>query len=383
MTKFNISYTLLLEPKQREARNMGFFDKKRGFGRRGKNSRFLSDPKWEVRARKDKELKNRLEALADFGDDLENFDGKMKTALEMNPTGARRVVGKLINTFLPERFHSVLPEGLMLAAGEEGDILMYLGTECRSNVNNIQEAVIGVIDCAKETYEEYQKLGEDLADAEKNNWDAQELLRYIAEETEIEIDPRVMELLDRQFGLLSDEEKEKEGKAFLDELKNVLAMKKVNIQGLSPVCIASLHTLRKGIIGLYNFESVVKPHMTIKKAAEQLVKTNATLFDARDMLEGTIRTSMGAIRAVLEAGKSGEKYSIVSEDMQHIMIEEARKLEKQLKSVGIEDKSARRKALTDERSPGERAVSLEEGLFSDSVNDHTSQEKTDEKTETM
>lgn len=346
---------------------MGFFDKKRGFGRRGRNSRFLSDPKWEVKARKDKELKDRLEKLADYGNDLENFNDKMRGALELNPSGAQKVVGKLINTFLPERFHSVLPERLILAAGEEGDILLYLGTQCRKNVNDIQGAVIDVIDCAKETYGEYQKLEEDLAAAEENNWDAQELLQYLADETEIVIDPRVMDLLDRQFGLLSDEEKKKEGKELLEELKNVLAMKKVNIQGLGPVCIASLHTLRKGIIGLYNFESVVKPHYTIKKAAEQLVKTNATLFDARDVLEGTIRTSMGAIRAVLEAAKSGDKYSVVSEDMQRVMIEEAKKLEKQLKSVGIEDKSARRKALTDTSSRERKTVSLEEGLFSDST----------------
>lgn len=352
---------------------MGFFDKKRGFGRRGRNSRFLSDPKWEVKARKDKELKDRLEKLADYGDDLENFNDKMKGALEMNPSGARRVVGKLINTFLPERFQSALPERLMLAAGEEGDILIYLGTECRSNVNNIQEAVINVIDCARETYEEYQKLEEDLATAEENNWNAQELLQYLADETEIEIDERVTNMLDRQFGFLSDEEKEKEGKALLEDLRNVLATKKVNIQGMSPVCVASLHTLRKAIVGLYNFESVVKPHYTIKKAAEQLVKTNATLFDARDVLEGTIRTSMGAIRAVLEAAKSGDKYSVVSEDMQRVMIDEAKKLEKQLKGVGIEDKSVRRKALTDKSVREERTVSLEEGLFSNTVHDDTSE----------
>lgn len=343
---------------------MGFFNKKHSFGRRSKNSRFLSDPKWEVKARKDKELKTRLETLADYGEDLENFDEKIKTALEMNPTGARRIVGKLINTFLPERFQAALPEGLMLAAGEEGDILKYLGTECRSNVNNIQEAVIDVIDCAKETYEECQKLEEDLATAEENHWNAQELLQYLAGEIKIDIDEQVMDLLDRQFGLLSDEEKEKEGKELMEELRNVLAMKKVNIQGMSPVCVASLHTLRKAVIGLYNFESVVKPHYTIKKAAEQLVKTNATLFDARDVLEGTIRTSMGAIRAVLEAAKSGDKYSVVSEDMQRVMIEEAKKLEKQLRSVGIEDKSVRRKALTDKSSREERTVSPEEGLFS-------------------
>lgn len=357
---------------------MGFFNKKRGLGHRSKNSRFLSDPKWEVKARKDKELKNRLETLADYGEDLENFDDKIKTALEMNPTGARRVVGKLINAFLPERFQAALPEGLMLAAGEEGDILIYLGTECRSNVNNIQEAVINVIGCAKETYEEYQKLEEDLTTAEENNWDAQELLRYLAEETEIDIDERVMDLLDRQFGLLSDEEKEKEGKALLEDLKNVLAMKKVNIQGMSPVCVASLHTLRKAIIGLYNFESVVKPHYAIKKAAEQLIKTNATLFDARDVLEGTVRTSMGAIRAVLEVAKSGDKYSVVSEDMRRVMIEEARKLEKQLHGAGIEDKSIQRRALTDKSAREERTTSPEEGLFSDSMPNHNTRKENEE-----
>ena len=145
----------------------------------------------------------------------------------------------------------------------------------------------------------------------------------------------------------------------------------------------SSHFVRKQVLEpqseLVLHSGLAHPLMTIKKAAEQLVKTNATLYDARDVLEGTIRMSMGAVRAMLEATKSQDKYSVVSEDIQHVMIEETKKLEKQLMSVGIEDKSIRRKALTDKSSRAEKTMTLEEGLFSDGT--HGPAKETDEKIE--
>ena len=128
----------------------------------------------------DQGLKTYLQSLTKGRDGINALNGLVREALDVPENKLSAYAARFFHAIVPRKLWGVMPAAMIKFVAEEYDVLEYIETLMRGNVDNVQEALRSLAYTAMEKREELNMLGEDLARAEAEEWDAETLQEYLA-----------------------------------------------------------------------------------------------------------------------------------------------------------------------------------------------------------
>lgn len=284
-------------------------------------------------SRNDRALKENIKSLQESGEELEDISAHLRKILDLPSSKTRGFIAGTVQALVPKSFYGFIPEMVTKFVAEETDVLEQMEASLRGNVDSIQISLHSLTTEAKSKHERIEELKADLARAKEEGWDARQLQEYIAEKAGIELYEEIAEMLDREFGFLPEDEREKRKEELLVQLENNAAIGGQLMNTMGRVCIAGLQVFNKGVGQYYDFMNVYKPLAVIRDAAKDLVKMDESMFKARDALVETLYMSLKAVEASVDAAKLVGSYSIASADMHELLKQCGQHLGQKLKEL--------------------------------------------------
>lgn len=267
----------------------------------------------------DRSLKENMKALNASKEELANNNKLVKKALDLPTDRTRSLAAQILHFVIPRRFYDSLPEGMMKFIAEEYDVLEQIERLMRTNVNNTQDALRNIAACAQSKAEDLDNLAADIATAQKENWDAQQLQQYMAERAGVPIYEEVARLLDNEFSILAPEEREKRKIQLLEQLQSNIVIGEELIRTLSKVCSAGLEIFHRGVGQYFDYVNIYRPVAVIRDSAQTMVDMNQSMYAAKDAVVATFQASLRAIEVAVDAGILVSNYKIASSDMKNLL----------------------------------------------------------------
>lgn len=281
----------------------------------------------------DRALQEIIAAINESRKEFEGINKRVKKALDLPSDRKRDIVAKFLNYLVPTSWYESLPSSVMKLMAEDNDVLELIETLMRSNTNNVQNALRELAACAILKREELNELGADLETAREENWSAQRLQEYIAGKAEIQVYDVVARLLDIEFNVLTQEEKEIRKNDLLKKLSSTVVIGEELMDTIGKVCSAGLQIFLYSVIQYYNYVNFYRPISVIRDSARALIETNHSMYAAKDALVATFKTSLQAIELAVDAANMVNNYSIASSDMQGLLKSGRACLDQKLKAL--------------------------------------------------
>ncbi len=277
----------------------------------------------DLQFQKDRDTRKVLEDLKKCKSAIDHFSDWLYGELDIPINKRRRFVANVLNSLVPAWFHDYLPPPLAEFIAEESHASYFMESHLRENVNNVMGIVKNLAASARHEEEQLDRILEELASAEKENWDAKEIQDKIIElvnegaareEEKISIDAEINELLDEKSSLLSPEEKEKERAALLRRWQaNTVARKKL-VEAHGKVCMLSLETLQAGLFQYLDFVTAIRPMRVLESAASGLAKMDKSIYAAKDVVFKMAQLSAATLGLVADATARVDVYAISGRD---------------------------------------------------------------------
>jgi len=286
-----------------------------------------NDREFQKRAKSLKACQRRMKNLGRLVEEVANIPSEQDEGL-IYRTARHLIPKRFVSRLVPELVHERMP-GFSKFVSEEADLLDRGETMLRCNTNDIQEGLRDTAQVAKKEKARIYDLQHDLQQAVDEKWDAKKLQEYLAKEAEIEVlYEEVADLLDNEYGLLSDEVKEERKRSILESLKLNLELKARNIDLLNEVCKKRVIAFHDSAAQLFFYTQMKDCVRQIRNAAENSAETYTQLYGVRDALMLTIKESVDTLGQVADLCEEGRKFSIASADMKTLMEISADKLRK-------------------------------------------------------
>lgn len=267
----------------------------------------------------DRSLKDNMKALGASKEELANNNKLIKKALDLPTDRTRSLVARTLHLIIPRRLYDSLPEGMVKFIAEEYDVLELIEGLMRTNVNNAQDALRNIAACAQAKAEDLNNLANDIATAQKENWDAKQLQQYIAERAGVQIYEEVSRLLDNEFSILAPEEREKRKIQLLEQLLSNIVIGEELIRTLSKVLSAGLEIFHRGVGQYFDYMNIYRPVAVIRDSAQTMVDMNQSMYVSKDAVVATFQASLSAIEAAVDAATLVNNYKIASSDMRNLL----------------------------------------------------------------
>lgn len=281
----------------------------------------------------DKTLREHIGALHHGQQELVGLNKLIQRELGLPIDHKRSLIANILYALIPARLRGSL-------CAEEFDSLELIERLMRTNVDNVQEAMRRLSDCAIATRQELDELGSDLKRAETEGWDARQLQQYMADKADIRIYDVVDQILDSEFKGLSEAEKEKRRIGLLSELRSNIALGEQLMETLGVVCAAGLKVFHQAVGQYHAYTRVYRPIAVIRDAARVLTDTDHSMYAARDALECTVKKSLQVIELAVDAAEMVDNYSIASGDMKGLLEARRKRLNDKLRALeAANDKS--------------------------------------------
>lgn len=286
-----------------------------------------------VPVRKDSKLTQHMRTLKQHKNRMQGLDKALCKTLDLQKDRSRSIMARVVRAVVPSSLFQRLPSGIVEMVGEEEDVIQFVGRSIRESNNNIQGAIRGIVDENVQFRADLEELEMNIAKAEEENWSARRLQEYIASLADVQIDPKVAELLDRKMNILTPEEEETRKQELLVGLKNTFVLGEQLKRTLGEVCNASLEVFQKSTVQLAQFEQFGGPFATIRDAAKELLGGNEAMYAAKETLAATIQVSLQAVEIALDGAQMVQEYSIASADMQGLLEQGAARLQQKVKAL--------------------------------------------------
>ena len=270
---------------------------------------------YELSSRRDQELRNTLDSLKESKQEFEGLNDFLREALDVHPEKGRSFWAKAIALVMPRSSYRMLPARFLKLMAEEADVLELIERLMRENINNLQGSARDMSIIGTQKYDELEELKTDIQKAKDEGWDAKKLQEHITQKAGIQIFAEVAKLLDKEFGLLSSEEKEEQRASLLNELESNVSIGQDFIKLIGRVESSALKILHRAVSQYYAYRNVYVPMRVIRDSAETMTDMNESMYASRDAIIITMRTSMEAIGKAIEATGHIAKYSIASPTM--------------------------------------------------------------------
>ncbi len=266
----------------------------------------------ELEERRDNELGKVIERLAGRKKELEKIDKQVRETLELNPANPFTKLARSICRVVPKGLSSKLPASLAKYCADQRDVLEHLETAFRGNITNIQEDLKLLAACAGAKNDEMLQLEKDLLEAEEKNWDAKKLQDYMARRAGQIPDKEVAALLDTEFTMLPDEQKEIRKQYLLRQLRSQIVLGRELISTMGRVCSGSLAIYHTAITEYASYVNTMRPMQRIRDMAQVLVDANTTVCVAPDAIKQIFKASVESLGTALETAKRMEQLSVAA-----------------------------------------------------------------------
>ncbi len=279
----------------------------------------------EMKSTGDRTLKESILSLKQSSDELDGLEDSLKSALDLPNDRVKGFMARCMQFLVPKSFYPSLPDGLVRYMAEESDVLELIGSLQKQNLNNTQEAVRDLAVSSMAKKEEMDGVSATIKQAKEENWNAQQLQEYIAGKAGIQIYEEISMLLESEFDMLGEEERELKKQQLLDQLEaNIVAGQKL-VGVMRATCSAGVSILHRAVGHYFDYVTVYRPVADIRDAAKILTDTNTGMYVAKDAVVTTFQASIDAIRKSVRAAQLVSQYSLVSGDMTK-MLDEAQGL---------------------------------------------------------
>lgn len=295
-----------------------------------KKTNYLSREK-NIRSASDQALQTNIAALEQSRGELGEIDAFLRKALNLPSERGRSLIARFLHFIIPQRFYDKLPDPLVKFVAEEYDVLELIERMMRSNINNVQEALRNLANCAVEKREMLEELRRDIEKAREENWDAQRLHKYMLEKAQLEVLPEIEQMLSAQEALLPQEEKGKRQEDLLSQLEANVVIGQELTNTLGQVCSAGISVFHRAAGQYFDYINVYGPVTVIRGAARTLTDTNNAMYASKDAVVTTFQISIKAIGVAVEAANMVSKYSLGSADMKGLMQSEQKRLAEKIK----------------------------------------------------
>ena len=280
---------------------------------------------------KDKRLQESIKQLERSGKELAHLDKAVRKNLDLPNDRSRGYIARALHFVIPQRFYPSLPNSIVKLVAEEYDVLELIESLMKGNIDNVQSALRNLAYTAAEKREKLLELAADIEMAKTENWDAKKLQEYVADKSGIQIYDEISKLLDDEFNILPEKEREQRKTELIAQLESNLALGDVLMQTMGKVCGAGLQIFHRGVGQYFDYINVYHPMTVIRDSARTMTDMNKSMHAAKDAVVVTFQASIEAIKTSVEVVAQTERYSIASADMKGILEKGQRDLESGLK----------------------------------------------------
>lgn len=264
---------------------------------------------------------------------MKKLDNALRRELSIEPSLKRKWTAKAINAIVPKRIFEYFPLSTQKFVGEQYDVLMEIARLMRTNVINIQESLRQIAHSAIENTEETEALKSDIETAENENWSAQELQDYLAEQSGIQIYEEVRILLDQEFNGLTEEQKEARKVELIALLKNNIVMRQELNRAYGSACASLISVFHVGLAQDYAYNNVY-PHIAVlRNASSAAINMNHSMFVGKTALEKTAQMAFQALEIAIDAAENIQANSIASTDFQRLLLEGKQNIDRRLRDI--------------------------------------------------
>lgn len=322
---------------------------------------------YEFKSQQDPELIATFERIREKREGLEEMNDVLRSALDIQPDKGRSFIAKCLALVTPKWMYPRMPTKLLKLMAEEADALELFEGSYRNTINEYQNALITGIEVGIKKEEDYEALMKDLQKAKDENWSAQKLQAHIMERAQIKGHEAITKLLDREFGLLSDDEKEKKKQHLLLKLADIAKGNESLIQLIAKTLSADLSVLNTAIAEYYAYKEFYVPIATIRDSAEIMTQTSNTMYAAREALLYTAKMAVDAITVALEANAHVARFSLASPEVRAALEGERKRIEitmeecKVIEAAALEEGQKRLALETGKNDAGETARQITDG----------------------
>lgn len=300
-----------------------------------------------IQLRPNQDIERHMQALHSSKQELESINKYIRRFLGLELGWGQTIFGRMFGKFVPKRFYGVMPAAILRWVAEEADVLEQIEGMMRGCINNNQEAVASIAVCALTELEELQTLIADIETAEKNNWSARQLQEYMAAESQITINPAVVQLLDEKFNIFTDAQKEDKRKELIEQLKILALTRRKLIDTLGSTCSAGLGQLNAVVGQYYAYSRTYRPIAIIRNSARDMLQTDQSLYAARQVLMTTISASVNAIENIIKSAGAVNEYHIASTEFHRLLDESNKRIDTGLAELEKRETGYRRATLNE------------------------------------
>ena len=285
-------------------------------------------------AEEDDRLKEIIKGMKEGSDELLKTDKKIRKILDAEPEQGRRITARIMRWLpIPQVLHGLLPSPLLKLMAEDRDALEFMERELRKNVDRLEEALDQLSHISLQKEAELKDLLADIASAKEKNLNARELQEYMAESSGITISESIAKMLDDEFSVLTDEEKEMRKQSLLKNLEQNAEGYGALMRLLGSAVIAGLRNLHYGMTQYYAYVNYYKPFIVLRDSAGVMTDMSRANFTAKDALCLTAERSVQAIKVVLKGLELASEYAIASPDTRQFLDAKADEIMGQLEEL--------------------------------------------------
>lgn len=262
----------------------------------------------------DAQIRQITDALTEAKQSLNALDLAVREACGERPGFVRRGIRAMIRKLVPREIRQRI--GILAREDDALNLIEYL---MRKNLNGVQKAIVWLAEMGEEVNRRAQELDQMIETARRECWDATRILAAIAEHGGVRLATRVEQMLGVQLSLLTESQRADQRERLLDALTAEISLGQELRLLLENVGNAGLTVFGAAMTQFHGYVSVARPVAVLRDAANSLVEVNQSSLVARAALEETVRRSIYAVEAVIEATSLAEAYAISSPEMKALL----------------------------------------------------------------
>lgn len=271
-------------------------------------------------------LKESRETLRETNEQLERFLDPEKENEKRALSFWLSLIPAQLRQFAPERFVQSVPK-----LREKPRPLEKLEEHMRRNIGNVQDVMRDLAAAAMEKKDECTKLEEIITKAKKEEWSARELQEFIACTLDIQVDPTIQQLMNKDLDYLPDKEKKRQQKEILRQLLETSRTGRELMAVVQRVCVAGLDVLEGQMMQYFQYVFVLRPILTIEKAATEFTSADEAVYKSRVAIGTVAQRALEAIGVAIEAAGLADQFTIASPSMNAILSEGRLQIEEKAK----------------------------------------------------
>lgn len=280
-----------------------------------------------VRLKPNRNLEQHMQQLNKTKSELQHLDNNLRKFLGLEIGYGHTIFARLFGWMVPRKLYGVIPNRILKLVAEEASVLEQIEGLMRECINNNQQAVANLANCALVEVGEVEKLLSDIEIADREGWNARQLQEYMANESQIEINPAISSLLDEKFDVLTDEQKKTRRSELLKQLKALALTRRKLITTLGNTCDAEIAQLNAIIGQFYDYNKVYRPIAVIHESAKGMLDTDRSIYAAREALMAAVEVSVRAVENIIKNAKAVNEYQISSAEFHQLLDASNRRLD--------------------------------------------------------